>query len=348
MSYKDLPFPWSSKSKILSLNYCEFDFYDGKVLGNKMRKKREAIEGTNMHIVVANFFASITKDDVFKKGFTDSSIPINKHPFRRFIYNRLMEYVKPGHRDYSKYKNILRNLATIECERFLRLNSYLNNKDEIFDCFRPLHVEKRIEIESVKLFGTIDRINVEVMPGGSKKIAIYDYKTGRVPKQIIDHIDRGEMFDWKIPSYSMAEIHFYGLIYLLAVGYRLSDEVVSFLNDEKKWWFFTKTGINNVKKYKSKYLTSLGKKYKLFKDGKIFNPKDLIVGYYYLNGIKAYRPTKLFNYTSYKTALNHTNYYRTVKSNRAYVTHPREVFNDFACSKRNCSRYERCVALMKE
>ena len=268
--YKHMDFPWTSKSKIKAKGYCDYSFYLKYVKKEREQKRQDAVEGTNLHMVFANFYRHLKPEHVFREEYMKQTAEIQHHPMRRFIYEACMRFIKPNHRSWGKYKNIISNFATIETKRWLRLNSLLVNKQEIFECFKPIAIEKRLEHEGTNLFGTIDRINIEIMPDKTKKIAIYDYKTGNVPKKVQDHKDVGKMFDWELRSDLMKEVHFYGLLYLLCSGWNLSDEVKNFLNN-KDWWYIKKDDLSYKEslKQKGKYLTSLGKKYKIFKEGKI-------------------------------------------------------------------------------
>jgi len=161
--YKHMQFPWVAKSKIKSRDYCDYSFYLKYVKKEQEERREDAVEGTNLHMVFANFYRHLKKEHVFKEEFTDSKTELHTHPMRRFIYEACMKFIKPNHRNWGKYKNILNNFATIETQRWLRLNTLLNNKDDIFKCFKPLYIEHRLEHDPTHMFGTIDRINIEVM-----------------------------------------------------------------------------------------------------------------------------------------------------------------------------------------
>lgn len=353
--YKSMPKPWLSKSKLITYDYCPYDFYQQYELKKPKTKHIKAIEGTNMHMVFAKFFEQIQPKHIFKDEYTDSRTQIRKHPFRRFIYDICMRFVKPEQREYGKYKNIISNFATIETQRFLRLNRIIRNQDKIFEYFRPLYIEKRLEYEPLKLFGTIDRVNAMIMNDGSVKVAIFDYKTGNVPKSILKHKeDTLDIFDWDLPTSKMKEIHFYALLYSLMSGYTVSDELREFLTQPE--WFFLKKGGRNYKetqKYKKDYLTSLGDKYKPKKEGKALEKDTFVVGYYFLNGAekigrdyipKAYRPIKQINYNSMKSVYLLINEVRSIWHNNHFIKHPlgKEVCQWMRChSFFNCYPEER-------
>lgn len=344
--YKDMPFPWVSKSKIKTRAFCGYSFWLQYIKHEKRMKRADAVEGTNMHMVFAKFFQEIQQKHMFKNEFCDVLTPIQRHPLRRFIYETCMRWVKPDQRKFDKYKNILRNFATIETKRWLYLNVELRGRrDEIFSLFKPLHIEKRLNNELTHMFGTIDRVNIELLPDHNKKICVYDYKTGNVPISVQRHVsDTLRPYDWKLPPASMLEIHFYGLLYLLEAGWQLSDEVLDFINNPD-WWYVKKDGKSYKQTLadKKKYLTSLGKKYKIFKPGKVFKQGDILVGYYFLNGEKAYKPIKEFNYSSYKTVLANINDLRTIQYNNYYVKHPRYIFNKDVCVNfKKCDRAKQC------
>ena len=111
-------------------------------------------------------------------------------------------------------------------------------------------------------------------------------------------------------------------------------------------WYIKKEGLSYKAslKDKGKYLTSLQKKYKIFKEGKIFKKGDILVGFYYLNGDKGYRPVKEYNYASHKGVIQAVNDLRSVQYNNYYVKHPNFVFDSDACRYKNCHRIPLCKA----
>lgn len=357
--YQPKPFPWVSKSKLKDLDYCRYTFWLKHVQHIREKKRENAIEGTNMHMVFHAFFQFLKKEHVFTDEFTDPRTKLEVHPFRRFIYEGCMRFVKPKMRSWGKYKNIINNFATIECERFLRLNRILHDKDEIFKCFKPVAIEKLLEYEPTHMYGTIDRINIEVMPDKSKRIAIVDYKTGNVPSSVVNYYatpSDGKMFGCSLPSYYMKEIHFYGLLYLLKAGWQLHQRTLDFINNDE-FFYISKDGLSysETKKAKSKYLTDLKKTfksekadYKLFKDGKALKKGDILVGYYFLNGDRGYYPLKEFNYASLKSVLASINDYRTVRTNKFYITDPSMIYDIEACGYKNCHRMSQCEAEIKQ
>lgn len=351
--YKKKPFPYISKSKLGDMKYCLYSYYVNRVLGEKEEDRDDAVEGSNLHMVFNNFYKTTKQlfeekpEILFSEEMTDQKKELDYHPFRRFVYEGCMKFVKPDHRDWNKYKSIITYFATIETRRWLRLNSLLTNRREIMDCFLPIKVEEEIDIPGLHLNGTIDRIGVEVLPGGRKKICIYEYKTGSVPKVVRERVDDGNYLGWKIPTYASKEIHFYALLYLLAAGWNVSEEIFDFLENED-WWYLKSDdkSYSDVKDFKRKYLTKLGKKYKIFKEGKVLNANDFLVCYYYLNG--GYRPIKTLSYASLKGVYGDINEYRSMEHNKAYTTHPRFVFNEFACERKKCGRLDKCREEMEK
>lgn len=346
-------FPYTSKSKIGDLDYCKYSFYLDRIKGEREPKREDAVEGTNLHMVFDNFYKKFNsifnkhKDVLFSDEMTDNSTRLEMHPFRQFVYEACMKYVKPEHRTWDKYKSIITYFATIETKNWLRLNTLFNNKIEIKDCFLPLAVEKKIEIKELHLEGIIDRIGIEVLPGGVKRVAIYEYKTGSVPKSVRTHIDTGNYLGWKLPTYASKEIHFYALLYLLKTGWTVTDEIKDFLESED-WWFVKKNGMSykDTLSYKKDYVTNLQKKYRLFKQGKALKASDIVVGYYYLNG--GYKAIKKFSYASLKGVYRSINDYRSIIHNKFYTTHPRFVFNEWGCEAKNCGRFDDCRKKMEE
>lgn len=344
-----MPMPWTSKSKLMTMDYCPYKYYLQYIKKKKFRERRKTLEGTNMHMVFAKFYEQIEPKHIFKDEFMDGSVYIRNHPLRHFIYEVCMRFVKPDQREYGKYKNIIANFATIETKRFLRLNRIMRDKNKIFTYFKPLYLEKRLEYEPLKLFGTIDRVNAMITPSGSKKIAIYDYKTGNVPRDVINSQEIAENsvspFKWKLPSSKMKEIHFYVLLYALSAGYELKQPLKEFLMSPT-WWYVKKEGMSykETLDYKRDYITSLQDDYKLYKDGKLVNKGDFIVGYYFVNGAervgknkyipKAYRPIKQFNYRSLKSVYLAINELRSIWYNKYYQKQPDKKKY---CKYKNCN-----------
>ena len=351
--YIDLPFPWQSKSKLNEDSYCEWQYYDHYIMKNPQHKGRDAIEGTNMHMVLSNFFNYLNEEDIEPFYNVDLTIGIRTHPLRRFIYERCMEYVKPSERGHPFYKNVINNFATAETERFIELRSRVSSKKEILQYYKPLLTEQRWEIDLIKWHGTLDRVDIVVAPNGTKKIMIVDYKTGRVPSSILkgprNPIDQ---FSWELSTEKMKELHFYGIMYLLRAGWTLSNEVVEFLTDPK-WWFYTKDNLSyeESKKVKDDYVKSLNSKkdnrWKIYKENRELKQGDIILCIYYLGGDKPYKVMKEFNYRSYKSVLMQSNDRRSKDYNKKWVDHPKYVFNEFVCSNyKRCQLVEKCKEMV--
>jgi len=350
--YINMPFPWHSKSKLGEDSYCKFQYYDRYIMKNVPKKKRrDAIEGTNMHMVFSMFFSDLKYDEV--KPFMDAEIPTKlvNHPFKTFIYQKCMRYVKPSERSNFFYQNIITNFSLIEVERFVKLCNRLSNKKEIFKYFKPLYTEQRFEIPSIKWFGTRDRVDIWIAPNGARKIVIIDYKTGRVPTKIkAGPSNPLNQFTWSLPSSKMQELHFYGLTFLLQAGWQLSPEVIEFLID-KDWWFYEKDNMTyaEVKEVKKKYLKSLNTKknnrWKLYKDEREFKQGDILLCIYYIGGDKPYKVMKEFNYRSYGAVIRHSNDLRSRDFNEIWVDKPDYVFDEFVCDNyKRCGRVEECKA----
>lgn len=345
-----MPFPWISKSKIITWEYCPFSFYNQYVAKQPKKPTDKMIEGTNMHMVFNKFYENLHFHDAYTEEFTDPRVKITRHPFRQFIYNSCMEFIPPEHRDYRKYKYILSNFATIETKRFLRLNRLLDKK-EAWEKFKPIAVEKRLEYEPIHIFGTIDRVDYIILESGELRIGIIDYKTGNVPKQVRDS-DQATILDWTLPSSRMKEIHFYGLLWLLKHGWQISDDLKSFLNDDK-WHYWEKEGMTRkqVRKEKKAHLTSLQEDYKLFKEGRgLLEVGDVILGYYFLNGKKqhpkgdatkpvAFRPLKKLNYKSMKSVYLSINEYRSMWKAGDFQRKPLPYD---VCKWKHCSQFMDC------
>ncbi len=353
--YINLPFPWHSKSKLGDDGYCKFQYYDRYIMKNIPRKQRSAVEGTNMHMVFSMFFNDLKYEDVEPFINAESTSRVSKHPFKRFIYERCMRYVKPSERGNFFYQNVITNFALIETKRFLELCNRITAKKEIYKLFVPLYTEQRFEIPSIKWFGTRDRVDVWVAANGAKKIVIIDYKTGRVPTKVKQGpLNPLNQFTWSLPPSKMQELHFYGLTFLLQAGWQMPEEVIEFLTDEK-WWFYTKDNMtyDESKEVKKAYLKSLNTKknnrWRLHKDDRVLKKGDILLCIYYLGGDKPYKVMKEFNLLSYRAVIKHSNDLRSRQYNEIYVDHPSLIFDEFVCENyKRCGRVEECKARCNE
>jgi len=350
--YISLPFPWHSKSKLSEDGYCKWQYYNRYHLKNVQKKQRSAVEGTNTHMVFSMFFGDLKDEDTLPFIDAKSTVRIKNHPIKEFIYRRCMTYVKPSERGHPYYKNIINNFALIETERFIQLCNRVTNKKDIVTYFKTLLTEQRWEIDSAKWFGTLDRVDVFVSPNGSKKIMIIDYKTGKVPNSIKNGPKNpSNQFTWSLSPSKMLELHFYGIMYLIKVGWQLSKEVIEYLTNPK-WWFYTKEGktYEESKEIKKQYLKSLNtgraNKWKIYKDGRELKQGDIILSIYYLGGDKPYKVMKEFNYRSYGAVIRHSNDLRSRDYNEIFVDDPSYVFDEFVCENyKRCTNVEKCKKL---
>lgn len=347
-----MPFPWISKSKLKLDNYCKFEYYDRHVLHNYPPKKLVAIEGSNIHMVFSRFFGGLKRDEV-KLYYHLPRQDIQYHPFRKFIYEKCMTYVHPKQRANPVYRNLIRNFATAEAERWVELNDTFTNTQEIFRYFVPVVIEKRLENDTIFIFGTLDRAHIEIFPPGIKKMVIIDYKSGNVPKDILNGPDPMNQFSWKLPPAFMKEMHFYAIQYLLGSGWKMPEEIIEFLTNEV-WWFTHKGDLSYKasKKIKSEYLTSLNtkkdNKFKMYKGAKTLEQGEIIIGIYFLGRKKPYKVIKEFNYRSYRAVLMHINDLRSREFNQMYVKHPKYVFNEKVCKDyKRCSNVVKCKEMIE-
>jgi len=342
-------FPWHSKSKIIEDGYCRWQYYNRYIMGNVTKRERPSVQGTNMHMVFSMFFGDLKDEEILPFIDVEATTLIKNHPIRRFIYERCMIYVKPSERGNPFYKNVIRNFAMIETERFIQLCNRLSTKKDIIRFFKPLLTEQRWEIPPIKWFGSLDRVDVYVAPNSAKKVVVIDYKTGKIPKAIL----RGpknplNQFTWELASPKMKELHFYAIMYLMRAGWELSPQVIDYLTN-KDWWFYIKEGhtLEESKEIKKNYLTSLNtrknNRLKMYKDGRELKQGDIIVCIYYLGGDEPYKVMKEFNYRSYRAVIMHSNDLRSRDFNEIFVDHPSYVFKEFECENyKKCSKVQEC------
>jgi len=348
-------FPWHSKSKIGEDGYCKWQYYDRYIMKNTSKKVRSSVQGTNVHMVFSMFFGDLKDEDILPFVDVEATTRIKNHPIRRFIYERCMVYVKPSERTNPFYKNVLRNFAMVETERFIQLCNRLSNKKDIVRFFKPLQTEQRWEIPSIKWFGTLDRVDVYVAPNGAKKIVIIDYKSGTIPKAILAGPKNPlNQFTWELASPKMKELHFYGIMYLMKAGWQLSEEVIDYLINPE-WWYYTKDEktYDESKEIKKAYLKSLNtrknNKWKMYKDGRELKQGDIILCIYYLGGDKTYKVMKEFNYRTFKSVIVHSNDLRSRDYNQIWVDDPSYVFDEFVCENyKRCSKLKECKIACSE
>ncbi|KKM68961.1 hypothetical protein LCGC14_1455650 [marine sediment metagenome] len=353
--YISKPFPWHSKSKIGEDGYCKWQYYDRYIMKHVSKKERPSVQGTNMHMVFSMFFGDLKDEEILSFIDKESTTKIKNHPIRRFIYERCMIYVKPSERGNPFYKNVIRNFAMVETERFIQLCNRLTTKKDIVRFFKPLKTEQRWEIPEIRWFGTLDRVDVYIAPNGAKKIVVVDYKTGNIPTAIRNGPKNPlNQFTWELSTPKMKELHFYGIMYLMKAGWQLSPEVIDYLTNPD-WWFYTKEGktLDESKEIKKEYLKSLNTKknnrWKMYKDGRELKQGDIILSIYYLGGDKPYKVMKEFNYRSYKSVIMHSNDLRSRDYNEIFVDHPSYVFNEFVCENyKKCSKIEECKEMCKD
>jgi len=322
---------------------------------NKTSRQRTAVEGTNMHMVFSMFFNDLKNEEITPFIEMETTTKIKNHPLRRFIYERCMKYVKPSERGNPFYKNIINNFATIETQRFIELCNRLTDKKDIVRYFKPLKTEQRWEIDLIKWYGTLDRVDIWIAPNGAKKIIIIDYKTGNVPTKVKEGPKNPlNQFSWSLSSGKMQELHFYGIMFLLKAGWTLSEEVIDFLMNSE-WWFYTKDNLTYAesKDIKKKYLKSLNTKkanrWKIYKEDRELKQGDIILCIYYLGGDKPYRVMKEFNYRSYGATILHSNDLRSREYNEIYTDHPSYVFDEFVCDNyKKCARVQECKKLCEK
>lgn len=255
-AYVFQPWPWCSKSTIISEKFCPWLFklrYLDKIDTGVSLK---AETGTNMHATVALFFDRFKMEDLIKipinyeEDLTNSRV----YHFIKAEVNKLIPYES---REYNAYKIILRNFALMEAAHWISLNEeYKGNTTRVIKYFIPAYLEKYIEFPEAKLFGTIDRKNRN-KENGVELHEIYDYKMGHVPKDIQRGLrDPYDEYSWKMKTNNMFQLHFYMMLDLLIRGFSVNEKLVEYLTNPK---YYTKN--SRVPRVDSVFYNSAGEPY---------------------------------------------------------------------------------------
>ena len=317
--------PWYSKSTVISYRFCPHLFYLRYILGEVIDVGISAETGTNMHAVYDRFFDVINIEKLVK-------IPINYEEELKlsrvyeFMYKTAMELIPVTSREYEVYKRLVNTFALLEAKHWISLNEKYNGSyNKIYKYFMPVEREVYVEAPIVMLFGTIDRINNHEENGVQLK-EIYDYKTGHIPKSVLNGIQKpGDEYSWVLPTEKNFELHYYLVINLLRKGYRLHPDIVEYITNPK--YFVEGTKIPKVKDY---FFDKAGEYY----DYK----KHYRLGIIYLNSNMPYVPKKIPLKRSMTSVFTWLNKLRTLVHQNAVF--PKEP-NFWKC--RNCSLIDRCL-----
>lgn len=359
--YVSRPFPWVSKSKIKTYKFCPYCFYLSKILKEKGELGLKTKAGTNTHLIFSNIFRLFDIEYVIENIDLNYTDPIRKNELTNYVYGLCMDQVPKHDRSNQYLRRIFWKFSIYEAGHFYYLYDLFNgNKFKIWEYFKPQGIEEYIEVPQIKIFGTLDRRSITVDKNLNKKTFIADYKTGHIPKESIE--------SGSLPTTFNKELHFYMLLHLIKnEGYRLSEKVVKFLNDDLyyengQWREFklgkTKEEDKKLRRAQKKYLTSLGDDYRLFKIDekgrkKIFPYKNCEAGIIFFTiELEPKNPVVVkrnFSYTSYKAVLNDINYIRKVVKYldreeyyavREMKTRPQ--YSPYKCP--HCSMEEYCLA----
>lgn len=329
--YTYRPWPWISKSAVISDDFCEWLFKLRYIDKIEVPVGLSAHTGTNMHVKVAEFFDKIDIVELskipinYEKPITDSRV-------FQFIMKTIFELIPEDSRDYQPYKIILTNFALMEADHWISLHQEHNgNTNKVLKYFIPNSVEKYIESYDVMLYGTIDRRNMHYTP---KKdfIEIYDYKTGHVPKEVRNGMKNvGDEFSWSLPTNKMFELHFYILLDVCRRGYRIHPDLVNYITNPTEFY-----KENLIPKVDSYFIDKEDKPYDF--------TKDYHIGIIYLGDkIGPYVPKKKANRRSMAAVFRRIHYLRT----KVYINHPwQKQINYWKC--KNCSITEQCLTELEK
>ena len=325
--YTYRPWPWLSKSAIISDDFCEWLFKLRYIDNIDTGVGLSAKTGTNMHVTVAKFFdvldiQQLTKIPInYEEPITDSRV-------FHFFMKTVFEIIPEDSRDYQVYKTILTNFAVMEADHWIGLNEEHNgNIGKVLKYFIPSSLEKYTEVYDVMLYGTLDRRNKYYTP---KKdfTEIYDYKTGHVPKEVKKGLkDIGNEFSWYLPTNKMFELHFYVLLDICRRGYKIHPDIIDYITNPVN--FYPDAPVPKVDSY---FLNAKGEPYNF--------TKDYRVGIIYLGDkIGPLVPKKKSGKRSMTAVFRRINNIR----GKVHRNHPwQKQINYWKC--KNCSITQQCLS----
>lgn len=324
--YTYRPWPWMSKSSVLSDDFCEWLFYLRYIKKIETGVGLSAHTGTNMHAVMAIFFDRIDISELVKIPINYEE-PIEQSRIFNYMLKTIFELVPIDSREYKPYRTSLTNFCLIEADHWISLNEEFNgNFTEVYKYWMPTIIEKYLEHKDVNLYGTLDRKSMHHTP---KKTfhEVYDYKTGHVPKQIKRGLkDPDDEFSWSMPTNKMFELHFYVMLDICRRGFRINQRLIDFITKEENF-----RDDVEMPKVKNHFLDSKGNGYDF--------TKDYRVGIIFTGSVDGpYVPKKKANKRSMTAVFRRINKLKTkVYQNHAWS----KDVNFFKC--KNCSIIKECL-----
>lgn len=329
--YTYRPWPWISKSAIISDDFCEWLFKLRYIDRIDVGVGLSAKTGTNMHVKVAEFFEKLNILELTKIPINYEE-PVTDSRVYHFFMKTIFELIPEESRDYQTYKTILTNFSMMEADHWISLNEEHNgNVEKVLKYFIPKAVERYIELRDVMLYGTLDRNTLHYTP---KKdfIEIYDYKTGHVPKSVKAGMkDVGDEFSWVLPTNKMFELHFYVMLDVCRRGYKIHPDLVDYITNPENFYLDAP-----VPKVDSHFINNKGEPYDF--------TKDYRVGIIYLGDkLGPFVPKKKSNKRSMTAVFRRINYIRTkVHTNHVW----QKQISYWKC--RNCSITEQCLTELEK
>lgn len=321
-------FPWISKSHVLSYRFCQRGFWYRYLKKEDLVDTVKLSTGVNMHKIFAEFFGRIDYQKL-KSIRIEYRKQLDRTRVYDLIYRTAMEKIPSESRDFKPYMFNVRNFSLLQTSHWIELNKKFGEEySKVIKFFVPKMIEEYKEYEKTQMFGTID---VGYLWEEDEKVTIiYDYKTGRVPVEILEErgVKAGDPFSWGLPPKKNFELHFYIFLDMCSRGYELAKPLVDFCTKEENFNRDAK-----VPKVRSYFYDKTGAPVdfeKLYRTGIIYT------GFEERPFVPKRRPTK----ASMRTVFSWVNRIRTVlKENGPFLKKP----SFFQCRHCNDAIREKCL-----